>query len=71
MVKHAEVTMISGKKYYLISDDSIEYTQREINGTIRGHGQASVRVRVSKDINSDTVFINPLFIESFKLVFEN
>lgn len=70
MIKYIELTMISGKTYYLINTENTNYSREEVNYMLRGNSTASIRVNTDTNISSSSVFINPVFIESFKITYE-
>ena len=68
MKKYIELNMISGKTYYLFDTEDIKYSRTEIDYLLRGSSAPSIRVNESSDETSDSLYVNPTFIESFKLV---
>lgn len=67
MIKSIELTMNSGKTFFLISTEDEKYTHSSVNAMLRGKSNPSIKVHTSNDIDSDVVYINPFFIESFKM----
>nr|DAG96542.1 MAG TPA: hypothetical protein [Herelleviridae sp.] len=68
MKKYIELNMISGKTYYLFDTEDIKYSRAEIDYLLRGSSAPSIRVNESSDETSNSLYVNPAFIESFKLV---
>ena len=62
MIKYIELTMISGKTYYLINTENTNYSREEVNYMLRGNSTASIRVNTDTNISSSSVFINPVFL---------
>ena len=67
MFKYAEITMLSGAKYYLITTEETKYTRAKVDYVLAGKSGTSVEVNTTSTLTSDKVFINPGFIESYKL----
>lgn len=69
MAKYIEITMASGTKYFLISTEEVKYNRQKMNYILRGADEASIEVFTENDITSDSIFINPRRIESFKVFY--
>lgn len=65
MIKFIEITMASGKTYFLIASEDNELYKTDLNAYLSS-GRA-FKVYTENSLTSDTVYINPNRIESFKL----
>lgn len=69
MIKHVELTMISGAKYFLVSTGEEPIKHRDIDYLISGAGTPTVKVFTESSIDSASVYVNTRMIESYKLFF--
>lgn len=69
MIKHVELTMISGAKYFLVSTEEEQIKHRDISYLISGADTPTVKVFTESNIDSDSVYVNTRMIESYKLFF--
>lgn len=69
MIKHVELTMISGAKYFLVSTEEEQIKHRDINYLISGADTPTVKVFTESSIDSASVYVNTRMIESYKLFF--
>ena len=69
MIKHVELTMISGAKYFLVSTEEEQIKHRDINYLISAADAPTVKVFTESNIDSASVYVNTRMIESYKLFF--
>lgn len=72
MFKYAEINLVSGNKVYLYKEDTQEgaLSRQVMDYILNGSYGASLLVRATNSASGDKVYVNPRFIESFKLVLE-